>query len=90
MDFLAGAMDEHREHLYFQITDLLNADVSVLFHDTTSVSFQIPVLDDDEGLRRLGKSKKKRADLPQVVLGLAINPDGLPHGTGRFPTTRWM
>lgn len=85
MDFLAEAMDEVREHLYFQITDLLNADVSVLFYDTTSVSFELPVPDVGEGLRKLGKSKKKRGDLPQVVLGLAINRDGLPVRHWVFP-----
>jgi transposase len=85
MDFLAEAMDELREHLYFQVTDLLNADVSVLFYDTTSVSFEVPVPDGEEGLRRLGKSKKKRGDLPQVVLGLAINRDGLPVRHWVFP-----
>jgi transposase len=85
MDFLAEAMDELREHLYFQVTDLLNADVSVLFYDTTSVSFQLPVPDQEGGLRRLGKSKKKRGDLPQVVLGLAINRDGLPVRHWVFP-----
>jgi len=78
MDFLATAMHEVQAHLYFQITDLLNADVSVLFYDTTSVSFQLDRPDPEGGLRRLGKSKKKRPDLPQVVLGLAINRDGLP------------
>ena len=78
MDFLATAMEELQSHLYFQITDLLNADVSVLFYDTTSVSFQLDRPDPEGGLRRLGKSKKKRPDLPQVVLGLALNRDGLP------------
>jgi transposase len=85
MDFLAGAMDELREHLYFQVTDLLNADVSVLFYDTTSVSFEIAAPDEEGGLRRLGNSKKKRGDLPQVVLGLAINRDGLPVRHWVFP-----
>lgn len=78
MDFLATAMQDLQQHLYFQITDLLNADVSVLFYDTTSVSFEVDRPDPKGGLRRLGKSKKKRPDLPQVVLGLAINRDGLP------------
>ena len=78
MDFLATAMQDLQQHLYFQITDLLNADVSVLFYDTTSVSFEVDRPDPEGGLRRLGKSKKKRPDLPQVVLGLAINRDGLP------------
>lgn len=85
MDFLAEAMDEVREHLYFQITDLLNADVSVLFYDTTSVSFELPAPDGEGGLRRLGNSKKKRGNLPQVVLGLAINRDGLPVRHWVFP-----
>lgn len=86
MDFLGEAMEELREHLYFQLTDLLNADVSVLFYDTTSVSFEVPAPDDEgEGPRKLGKSKKKRGDLPQVVLGLAINRDGLPVRHWVFP-----
>jgi len=85
MDFPAEAMGELREHLYFQLTDLLNADVSVLFYDTTSVSFQLPAPDADEGPRRLGKSKKRRGDLPQVVLGLAINRDRLPVRHWVFP-----
>ena len=78
MDFLQGAMPELQEHLYFQVTDLLSADVSVLFYDTTSVSFHLEDADPEGGLRRHGYSKKKRPDLPQIVVGLAINRDGLP------------
>ena len=78
MDFLQGAMPELQEHLYFQVTDLLSADVSVLFYDTTSVSFQLEDADPEGGLRRHGYSKKKRPDLPQIVVGLAINRDGIP------------
>jgi len=93
MDVLGEAMDELREHLYFQVTDLLNADVSVLFYDTTSVSFYLEEADpetrDDEdapgGIRRYGTSKKKRPDLPQVVLALAVNRDGLPVRHWVFP-----
>jgi transposase len=92
MDFLFTTMPELQQHLYFQVTDLLNADVSVLFYDTTSVSFY---LDGDdacggdeatlEGLRRYGHSKKKRPDLPQIVVALAINRDGLPVRHWVFP-----
>jgi len=78
MDFLHGAMAEVQEHLYFQVTDLLSADVSVLFYDTTSVSFYLDEADPEGGLRRHGHSKKKRPDLPQIVVGLAINRDGIP------------
>jgi len=73
MDFLFAAMPKLQQHLYFQVTDLLNADVSVLFYDTTAVSFYLDEADpcgedegDPEGLRRHGLSKKKRPDLPQI------------------------
>lgn len=89
MDFLYEAMPELQEHLYFQITDLLNADVSILFYDTTSVSFYLDEADDEsEGLRRYGYSKKKRDDLPQVIVALAINRDGLPVRHWIFPGNR--
>lgn len=90
MDFLFEAMPELQQHLYFQVTDLLNADVSVLFYDTTSVSFYLdeadgPADDGEEGLRRRGHSKKKRPDLPQIVVALAINREGLPVRHWVFP-----
>lgn len=100
MDFLAAEMPSLQEHLYFQVTDLLNTDVSVLFYDTTSVSFYLEEADADGsegeeaagegrvGLRRYGHSKKKRPDLPQIVVGLAINREGLPVRHWVFPGNR--
>jgi hypothetical protein len=88
MDFLQGAMPELQEHLYFQVSDLLNADVSVLFYDTTTVSFYLDEADGEGGLRRYGHSKKKRPDLPQIVVALAINRDGLPVRHWVFPGNR--
>jgi hypothetical protein len=88
MDFLHGAMPGLQEHLYFQVTDLLSADVSVLFYDTTSVSFHLDEADPEPGLRRHGYSKKKRPDLPQIVVGLAINRDGIPVGHWIYPGNR--
>jgi transposase len=92
MDFLFAAMPELQQHLYFQVTDLLNADVSVLFYDTTSVSFYLDEADPagegeggPEGLRHYGFSKKKRPDLPQIVVALAVNRDGLPVRHWVFP-----
>ena len=88
MDFLFEAMPSLQQHLYFQVTDLLNADVSVLFYDTTSVSFYLEEADpadDPEGLRRYGYSKKKRPDLPQIVVALALNREGLPVRHWVFP-----
>jgi hypothetical protein len=88
MDFLDQAMPELREHLYFQVTDLLNADVSVLFYDTTTVSFYLDGPDPEGGLRQRGHSKKKRPDLPQIVMALAINREGLPVRHWVFPGNR--
>ncbi|HEY0015758.1 MAG TPA: IS1634 family transposase [Longimicrobium sp.] len=88
MDFLHGAMPELQEHLYFQVTDLLSADVSVLFYDTTSVSFYLDEADPEGELRRHGHSKKKRPDLPQIVVGLAINRDGIPVRHWIYPGNR--
>ena len=88
MDFLHGAMPELQEHLYFQVTDLLSADVSVLFYDTTSVSFYLDDADPEGGLRRHGHSKKKRPDLPQIVVALAINRDGIPVRHWIYPGNR--
>jgi hypothetical protein len=88
MDFLHGAMPELQEHLYFQVTDLLSADVSVLFYDTTSVSFYLEEPDPEGGLRRHGYSKKKRPDLPQIVVALAINRDGIPVRHWIYPGNR--
>lgn len=90
MDFLFEAMPALQQHLYFQLTDLLNADVSVLFYDTTSVSFYLDDADAEEqaggaGLRRYGYSKKRRPDLPQIVVALAINRQGLPVRHWVFP-----
>lgn len=90
MDFLYEAMPELQEHLYFQVTDLLNADVSILFYDTSTVSFYLdeadpPGEDETEGLRQYGHSKKKRPDLPQIVVALAINRDGLAVRHWIFP-----
>lgn len=85
MDSLFAAMPELQDHLYFQVTDLLNADVSVLFYDTTTVSFYLDEADPEGGLRRRGHSKKKRDDLPQVVMALAINREGLPVRHWVFP-----
>jgi transposase len=88
MDFLHAAMPELQEHLYFQVSDLLNADVSVIFYDTTSVSFYLDEADPAGGLRRYGHSKKKRPDLPQIVVALAINRDGIPIRHWIFPGNR--
>lgn len=91
MDFLEAHKQEIEEAIYFRMADLLNADVDLIFYDTTSLHFEIDEADQatQKGnvlaggrsyppLRRYGKSKNGRGDVPQVVVGLAVTRDGLP------------
>jgi len=69
------------------MADLMNADVDLIFYDTTSLHFEVDEEDevarkrDDheyEPLRKRGYSKNGREDAPQIVVGLAVTRDGLP------------
>jgi len=75
LDLLAAEKEALEEAVFFRVADLLSADVSLLFYDTTSVYFET---ENEDGLRRRGHSKDKRPDRPQVVVGLAVTRDGLP------------
>jgi len=87
MDFLEDHKAEVEKAVYFKAADLMNADVDLIFYDTTSLHFEIN--DEDEGpqtkddrpylpLRKRGYSKNGRDDAPQIVVGLAVTRDGLP------------
>jgi transposase len=64
-----------QEAVFFAVADLLNLEVDLLFFDTTSTYFETEHVDD---LRRHGKSKDSRPDLPQIVIGLAVTREGIP------------
>ena len=90
MDFLEAHKEEIERAVYFRMADLLNADVDLIFYDTTSLHFEID--EEDEGeegepepLRRRGYSKDGRGDVPQLVVGLAVTRDGLPVRSWVFP-----
>ncbi len=87
MDFLEQHKLEVEKSVYFAMADLLNADVDVIFYDTTSLHFEVDEEDeaeahkfgrDYEPLRKRGHSKNGRGDAPQIVIGLAVTRDGLP------------
>jgi Transposase DDE domain len=87
MDFLEQQKPEVEKSIYFAMADLMNADVDVIFYDTTSLHFEVDEEDpiplrrwgrDYEALRKRGHSKNGRGDAPQIVVGLAITRDGLP------------
>src|SRR5690606_4473306 len=88
---LLESESEIQKEVYFQIADLLNLEVDLLYFDTTSSYFEIEPdceenAEEDESerherpktLRQFGHSKDQRPDLPQVVIGLAVTRDGIP------------
>ncbi len=89
MDFLEEHKEAIERAIYFQVADLLNLDVDILFYDTTSLHFEID--EEDEGdagsraLRQRGYSKNGRGDAPQVVIGLAVTREGIPVRHWVFP-----
>lgn len=95
MDFLEEHKEEVEKAVYFSMSDLLNADVDLIFYDTTSLHFETDREDpdglggDDEepvrGLRKRGYSKNGRSDVPQIVVGLAVTREGLPVRSWVFP-----
>jgi len=87
MDFLEDHKVDIEKAVYFKMADLMNADVDVIFYDTTSLHFEVDEEDEVtlrhkgreyEALRKRGHSKNGRGDAPQVVIGLAVTRDGLP------------
>lgn len=87
MDFLERHKADVEKAVYFRMADLMNADVDLIFYDTTSLHFEIDEEDEVERqheersyapLRKRGYSKNGREDAPQIVVGLAVTRDGLP------------
>lgn len=98
MDFLEAHKEHIEREVYFHMADLMNADVDVIFYDTTSLHFEIDEEDSAPGLgnklagaqkypalRKRGHSKDGRGDVPQLVVGLAVTRDGLPVRSWVFP-----
>ena len=87
MDFLEDHKPEVEKEIYFAMADLMNADVDLIFYDTTSLHFEVDLEDETTqhkngrcypAERKRGYSKNGRGDAPQIVIGLAVTRDGLP------------
>jgi transposase len=94
MDFLLDHIESLEQEIFFRTADLFNADVDLIFWDTTTLSCEID--DEDEAsepwqartipaLRKRGHNKEGRDGNPQVVVGLALTRDGLPVRSWVFP-----
>lgn len=98
MDLLEKHHETIEREVFWRTCDLLNAQVDLIFYDTTTLHCEIE--EEDEGdtrgsraaggrrypaLRRFGYAKNGRGDVPQVVVGLAVTRDGLPVRCWIFP-----
>lgn len=75
LDVLPAIKDRLERRLQLSLCDLFGLEVDLVFYDTTSTYFETDSPDD---LRRRGKSKDHRPDLPQIVVGVAVNRDAIP------------
>ncbi len=98
MDYLERHKEAVEKAVYFRMADLTNADVDLIFYDTTTLHCEVDEEDACEthgnraaghrlypALRERGKSKNGRGDVPQVAVGLAVTRDGLPVRSWVFP-----
>lgn len=95
MDHLLARQEELEKAVFFKMADLMNADVDLIFYDTTNIHFEIDEEDEHgstgpdgkkrEPLRKRGHAKNKRYDAPLVTVGLAVTRDGIPVRSWVFP-----
>jgi len=101
MTFLEENKEAIEKAVYFKMADLMNADVDLIFYDTTSLHCEVDEEDESEferkslshpqekhrypPLRRRGHSKNGREDAPQIVVALAVTREGLPVRSWVFP-----
>jgi hypothetical protein len=79
LDILSEGKDDVEASLFMHGRDLFNSQVDVVLYDLTTLRFEST--HETEQLRRFGFSKEKRNDCTQVVLGLVVDPEGIPLGT---------
>jgi len=88
LTFLEENKEAIEKAVYFKMADLMNADVDLIFYDTTNMHFEVDAEDEAEikgpdgvvraPLRKRGRAKNRRDDAPLVTVGLAVTRDGLP------------
>ena len=84
LNLLCDHKEEIEKGLYWHKRDLFNLSVDVVLYDLTTLRFESTREDLGE-LRRFGYSKEMRTDCTQVVLGLLVDPEGIPLGFEVYP-----
>jgi transposase len=81
MDFFYTRMSEVEERIFFEVANLFNLEVDLIFYDTTTVSFSI---DCEDSFRAFGHAKEGTWS-PQAVVALAVTREGFPVRSWVFP-----
>jgi transposase len=84
MSRLCEHKDDIEKSLFLEGRDLFSSEVDVVLYDLTTLRFE-STREDTGALRRFGYSKEMRSDCTQVVLGLLVDPDGIPLGFEVYP-----
>ncbi|HPZ07871.1 MAG TPA: IS1634 family transposase [Candidatus Eremiobacteraeota bacterium] len=84
LDFLELHHEELEEDLYFTLCNLFNREVDLLFFDTRSTYFEVRETE-EEDIRQYGHPHGHRRDGPQILIGLAVNSEGIPLLSEVFP-----
>jgi len=86
IDALSAHKDATEQHCYQALCDLTNLDLRLVCYDLTSSYFETAGSGGDRfASLRYGYSRDKRADRPQVVIGLLVTGDGIPIAHHVFP-----
>jgi len=80
--FLAEVREDLEQALFARDRDLFSLELDLIFLDTTSVSIY---RDTETEWRKRGYSRDHRPDLPQLVLGVAVDRKGWPVSWEVFP-----
>jgi transposase len=83
LNILSEGKDDLEASLFMHDRDLFSSQVDVVLYDLTTLRFEST--QETEKLRRFGFSKEKRSDCTQVVLGLIVDPAGIPLGFEVYP-----
>ena len=86
MDFLDDCHEQLEEALYLHRRSLFDR-VELVYYDTSSTYFECDDPGDEPvqyGLRQRGYSRDERPDRRQIVLGLAVDQQGLPVASDVF------
>ena len=78
LDLLLAHKQALFDHLSGRWQDLFGVKFDVLLYDLTSTYFESDPPEEQDGKRRFGYSRDKRADCVQVVIALIVTPEGFP------------